>query len=303
MKYKAGFAHLLLIFGIILLGISGIVYFATKDKQGFYNPRISSEHTIISESNSPTQITVSAPISITAGPTPFYPSPTLNPKINILSNGWQLFTDKTSGFQIELPPKLIIDEDQTIKVETTDEIKNFYKKAAINGCPGPCSFYIDDPSLLDKDFNYLSEVSQLPDCKMTEQLSKEIKNNFHLFANAIENKEEVTSIYNENLHSCGIKYIAKDGYDVSLFNVRYKAGFIVDGKIIRMNLPVFQYGISNEVNALWKELGYDEKTATLNYTDDGTKERQYFENLNLLGSIISKVSGVFDQSVKSLKLL
>lgn len=217
------------------------------------------------------------------------PSPSTQPKTK-------------SEFEIKLPQGVELSERNfEVSVETVDEIRKRYGEITSGelGCSGPCSEFMKNPDLLEKQFKILSDASTTKDCILSNNLKNDVTKDFWLFASAGEARESIEGIYNPNLGICGIKYLGSDGYDVDIYNLRYKAGFVKDNKVIRIDFTLVPTGIFKEVDQMVSQIGH---TAD-GYCDESCakKELDYFENYNDYPET-KIVTKAYDESVKTLKL-
>lgn len=233
------------------------------------------------------------------------PTPQINPaKIQTNLN---IYRDVNQGFEIELPPKVnLLVYPASVSAQTTDEIRTPYQeiKEKDGDCPGPCGAFIDDLALIDKQFEILSEVAKLKSCNLSPDLVEKITDKFRLFARAIESKKLIEGIYNPNLGICGIRFIAADGYDVSIFNYFYKAGFLKDNKVINIQFGLFN-GAFEKIDQLLRSLSFQDNTSC--YDNCIEKEIKYFQELEdpqkFAQPPLKEVIEAYDKSVKSFKLL
>lgn len=218
----------------------------------------------------------------------------------------KLYKDGIQSFEIQIPSKMDISTySNYILIKSPDEIRsNFEKAKKDDQCAGPCSIFANDKKLLEKQFEILEKVSKLNDCNFTSEFNSEIYKSFGLFAGGIEHKVSVEGIYNPNLGVCGIKFIAADGYDVSITNFVYKAGFLKDDKVIRIEFKLFNTKLFAEVDKMLKGFGEVDGGCDASCYE---KESKYFEELlqdsqKLDQPPLKEVVETYDKAVKSFKL-
>lgn len=272
-KTSQGIGHLLLIF--VVFGIlAASVYVYSRDhfsKESIEENRISPGPTI--------KITPQPKSGNTPSPTSFY------------------------DFEIDLPEGMVLTpgsgwgQVSLVTVASLDEIRTYYFKYRDgDGCPGVCSSLIKE-DVLEEQFTILKNVSTLEKCELTSDIRKQI-DRFMLFARGIESKDIIDVVWNNNLKSCGLKFIGPDGYEVSLSNYEYQAGFIREDKLVKIDLPLFPVGIFHEVDSIWSDLGYENGSCNSTCLE---KEVKYFENVDYKDSVIEKVIDSYDQTVKSFR--
>lgn len=171
-----------------------------------------------------------------------------------------------------------------------------YKKEG--GCPGTCSFLIEG-DMLEKQFALLTKVAALKTCVSTPELESEIKS-FKLFDTGISSKKITGVIFNKNLNTCGIKFAGPDGYDASLGNYSYKAGFIKDGLVIRISGTLFPTSGVPETEALWKSFGYvNDMCDSICYEN----EVAYMQKVQMTDPLIKNMIAIYDSAVESFRFV
>ena len=220
---------------------------------------------------------------------------------------WQTYTNEEYGFEFKYPEGLNkLDEmnhtntiDKIVQISTIEETReklDEYKK--LGGCPGNCSRLIEDADLFEKQFEILSKSNE---CSYSEEYKNEIKENLILLHWDPGKIYIVDSIKNDNLQTCGLKLIGSAGYDAWIGNSYYTTVFLIDDKIITINLSLLRLGVFEEVDNFWEELGYhDGRCDEICYE----KMLKYLKDENFFNQELAKnVIKKYDYLVKSLKLI
>ena len=125
-----------------------------------------------------------------------------------------------------------------------------------------------------------------------------------MFTGAVGSKSDIEGIFNKNIKSCGVKFIEFDGFDADLSNYYYKAGFLVDQKIIQISFPLFPFNGFGEVHELWKNFG-------LEFSDNGwscdaqcyEKQTEYMKQVNMENKIVKTVTNTYSQILSTFQFL
>jgi len=216
--------------------------------------------------------------------------------------GWKIYTSQDDMLTFKYPTnleKLISSKQFGISIRTKQEIIDGYKKYKDGGCPGACSSLLNDPALLQKQFDILTKMDTSSNCVLSKQDYVEIKNDFILFTGGISNKFLIEGIKTIN-GQCGLKIVESDGFDVSLSNFYYKIGFLVGDKVININLPIFPYNAFREVDDMWKSFGADLNNLTCD-TACYEKEIKYFKNFNVANDIEKGVIKTYDEIISTIQ--
>lgn len=215
---------------------------------------------------------------------------------------WKTFTSQDGFLTFKYPTnmeKLISGKQFSVSIRSKQEIIDGYEKFKHGGCPSTCGQLVDNPILLQKQFDILAKMNTLSNCVLSKQDYEEIKNNFILFTGGIGNKFLVEGIKTIN-GKCGLKIIESDGFDASLSNFYYKIGFLVGDKVININLPIFPYNTFREVDDMWKNFDAD----LTNQTCDAAcykKEVGYLNNFNVANVVEKQVIKTYDQIISTIR--
>jgi len=229
----------------------------------------------------------------------------LHPSVTPTSDptaGWKTYSK--NGVEFKYPQNLeeyLKSKQFSLSAQTKQEIINKYQKyGESGGCPGTCNRFAEDPSLLQTQFNLLSQVNNFNQCELTNDYKQAIFKDFVYLEGAIQNKLDIKGIKIDDL--CGLRIIDKDGYDVSLFNVNYKVGFIKGDKVVEIIFKIFPFNAFNSVDKLWQSFGCDIPTQSCG-GETATKETDYFEKFNLNDPIAKEVIAVYDQIMSTFKFI
>lgn len=203
-------------------------------------------------------------------------------------------------YKIDLATNFVPRDVWSVSINSLDDLRKFYQEAAVEGCPGACSTLIEGDNL-EKQFSILSKISTQTNCELTDSVKNELEN-FILFAGGIETKELIGLIYNNNLKTCGLRYVGQDGYDYWLGNYEYEAGFFKDNKIIEIRFELFPVGKYKEIDTIWKDLGYNFDDDSFEAENYG-KMDNYMKNINLKEGPINSIIEIYDSFVKSFKFV
>ena len=185
-----------------------------------------------------------------------------------------------------------------LSIKSKQEIMDEYKKYEESGCPSTCGMFVNDPDLLQKQFDVLDKIANSPDCTLSIADKEEIENNFILFTGGIGNKYQVETVKNAN-DKCGLKIIESDGFDVSLGNFYYKVGFLINDKIVDIKFNIFPYNVSKEVDDLWTSIGFDLTNLSCDATC-GEKEIEYFKKFSINNKIEKQMISTYNQIISTL---
>jgi len=236
---------------------------------------------------------------------PSPPKPTVKPTVTLtpdLTDDWLTYKSQDNSFSFKYPPNLkglIPNKQFNVSAKSKQEIIEEYEKYKETGCPGICGKLAQNPALLQKQFEILSKVNNLSDCSLSASNKKEVKEDFILFTGGAGNKITIEGI-KTNSGKCGLKIIGFYGFDVSMTNIHYKAGFFVKDKIIKLNFDLFPYNAFEKVDEFWLNLGFDLTNLSCDESC-GRKEADYFEKLNLNNDLEKEIEKTYDKIISSLQ--
>ncbi len=232
----------------------------------------------------------------------FFRPPVSTPLPATVTSDWKTFNG--DGADIDYPDYLanfVSSKSFSLTVDSQTEITAQFKKYADNGgCPSTCGQLADDPKLVEKQFQLLSQVADLPNCQITPALKDDISQNYILQSGGLGSKYLVDTIKNAS-DQCGIKLIKASGFDVSLRNFYYSAGFLKGDKFLTLSAQIYPIHAFPEVDNFWTSLGYDlaDDSCSASCVEAQTK---YFENFSVSDPLVKKVVLVYDQMVSTLKV-
>lgn len=218
--------------------------------------------------------------------------------INSQTINWKTYSDPNNFLTFKYPvnlEKLISSKQFSLSVSSKQEIINEYKKFEDGGCPSVCGRFVDDPSLLQKQFEILEKISTLSNCTLSIVEKEEIKNNFILFSGGINNKYQVEGIKLKN-NKCGLKIIESDGFDVSLSNIYYKVSMFANDKVVNMSLAMYPHNAFVDVDDLWAKMGFNSANSICGPVCI-EKEAKYFNKFDVNGSVEKQVIEIYDQII------
>lgn len=224
--------------------------------------------------------------------------------INNKTVDWKIYNAQNNFLTFKYPvnlEKLMSSKQFSLSINSKQEIINTYKKFENGGCPSICGRFVDDPSLLQKQFEILEKISTLPNCAFSITEKEDIKNNFILFSGGINNKYHIEGIKIKN-NTCGLKIIESDGFDVSLSNIHYKVSMFINNKVINISFPMYPHSAFADVDNLWAKMDFD----SVNYTCGPVcieKETEYFNKFNVTGSVEKQVVEAYDQIIATLNFI
>jgi hypothetical protein len=234
--------------------------------------------------------------AVTRGASPV-PSPTV-----AVPADWKTYTDPESGLSFRYPPQLeemVSSKQSGFTVTPKQETLDYYQKYREgNGCPSTCGQLVEDPALLEKQFTILSQVASAPNCSLSDSLKEEVSSDFILFSHGITSKLAVSGI-KTNTGLCGLKLIEYSGFDASLSNYYYKAGFLVGDKVVEMYFTLLPHNAFASMDALWTSLGYDLEEGSCDAACYD-KELKYYENFDLQAEEIQEAITTYDQILSTL---
>ncbi len=213
------------------------------------------------------------------------------------------YTSQDNFVEFQYPEELssLINSKQfSLSSKTKQEIVDNYEKYKESGCPSNCGILTDDPTLLQKQFDILTKISNSSTCTISTDDKKAIEKDFILFTGGIGSKKQIEGIKTKN-GQCGLKFIESDGFDVSINNYYYKVGFIKDNKIIDIRFNIFPNNSFKSVDNLWSNIGYDSTTRSCDATCY-EKEADYFEKFNIENKIEKEVIQAYDQIISTIEL-
>lgn len=217
---------------------------------------------------------------------------------------WKTYTDSALGLTFRYPPELesmIASKQTSISVTPKQETIAYYQKyRESGGCPSTCGQLADDPALLEKQFTLLFQVASAPNCTLSQALKDDINEDFLLFSGGISNKLAVSGI-KTNAGLCGLNLIEYSGFDVSLSNYYYKAGFLVNDKVVEIVFRLLPYNAFDSVDALWTSLGYDLEGGSCD-AQCLDKEQNYYENFHLDAPVVQEVIATYNRMLATFTL-
>lgn len=200
------------------------------------------------------------------------------------------------GHEIDLPESM--GKQASVEISSLQSIRDIYDKAREEGgCPGPCSYLIEGDNL-DKQFEILNNTAGLEECELTDDIEKDISD-FKLFDGGIGSKDIIDVIWNENLNTCGIKFVGADGYDAWLGNYEYQVGFIKDERVVEIEFELFPLWVFPEVDEMWKDIGYVDGSCNL---DCNNKQLEYMKEIDFESSMIQSIIKIYDSSINTFKM-
>ena len=224
--------------------------------------------------------------------------------INNKTVDWKTYNAPNNFLTFKYPvnlEKLMSSKQFSLSINSKQEIINTYKKFENGGCPSICGRFVDDPSLLQKQFEILEKISTLPNCAFSITEKEDIKNNFILFSGGINNKYHIEGIKIKN-NKCGLKIIESDGFDVSLSNIHYKVNMFINNKVINISFPMYPHSAFADVDNLWAKMDFD----SVNFICGPVcieKETEYFNKFNVAGSVEKQVVDTYDQIIATLDFI
>ena len=231
------------------------------------------------------------------------PSPIVSPSQTSDTNkDLNTYTSQDNFVKFQYPKELssLINSKQfSLSSKTKQEIVDNYEKYKESGCPSNCGLLVGDPTLLQKQFDILTKISNLSTCTISTDDKKVIEKDFILFTGGIGSKKQIEAIKTKN-DQCGLKFIESDGFDVSINNYYYKFGFIKDDKIIDIRFNIFPHNSFKSVDNLWSNIGYDSATRSCDATCY-TKEADYFEKFNIENKVEKEVIQAYDQIISTIE--
>ncbi len=217
---------------------------------------------------------------------------------------WKTYNSQNNFLTFKYPAnleKLIASKQFNFSIRSKQEILNEYEKFKDGGCPSTCGRLVDDPSLLQKQFDILAKMNTLQNCTLSPTEKEEIKSNFILFSSGINTKFQIEGI-KTNDGKCGLKIVESGGFDVVLSNIYYKVSLFANDKVINIGFPIFPHGAFTSVDDLWKNIGFD----FVNSVCDSScieKETEYFKKFNFNNNIEKQVIQTYDQIFATLKFI
>lgn len=169
---------------------------------------------------------------------------------------------KTDDFEIKYPSKEYESIAKKIEVKSKNAIVKEYddwlKERQAEGNapgPGPKGQLAGDKNLLNQQFEILSRVAK--EEEISEELQKEIEDNFLLLSEAIDHKYYIDTIFSDNFETAGLNLIGYDSLDAAnLPRFYYRVVFLVGDKIALIKFPLYPEAIEKK---LMKDFGYNEK--------------------------------------------
>lgn len=209
-----------------------------------------------------------------------------------------------NGLQFSYPPNLeplVHDKSLSISLRSKTSIREEYEQYRQGeGCLGNCGLFVDNPTLLDRQFALLEELNLQPECVLSPEYIDNLKKEFILFQGGLGQSYEITSL-KLNSGICALKFIEYDGYDVDLRNIYYKLGFIQNDQLIRFTATLFPNQGIQSIDRLRQDFGYSQEGACDSACLD--RETAYFESFNLHDPAIQEVISIYDQLISTLTLL
>ena len=240
---------------------------------------------------------ISSPKTVAATASPLaLPSPVTKPLTNFETYKNQ---DGSVEFQYQSDLSSLITSKQfSLSIKSKQEIIDNYDQYKETGCPSTCGRLVDDPSLLQKQFDILTKVSNSSTCTISTTDKEEIEKDYILQTGGIGGKKLVEGI-KTNDGQCGLKIIESDGFDVSLMNYFYKVGFLIDNKIIDIRFNIFPHDSFESVDRLWSNFGYDSSMGC--DAECNKMESDYFLKFNTENQIEKEVIKAYDQIISTIK--
>ncbi|GEM_PF-2151547 len=217
---------------------------------------------------------------------------------------WKTYVSQNNFLSFKYPAnleKLIASKQFNFSVRSKQEILNEYEKFKDGGCPSTCGRFVEDPSLLQKQFDLLDKMNALSDCNLSVVKKEEIKSNFILFSWGISTKFLIEGIKTSD-GKCGLKIIESGGFDTALSNIYYKVSLYVNNKVVNINFPIFPHGAFTTVDNLWKNIGFD-STKSICDSSCIEKETEYFNKFNFNNNIEKQIIQTYDQIFATLKFV
>lgn len=207
----------------------------------------------------------------------------------------------TPNYSLSIPPHLNLNQDAIVKVQTLDEIREYYQQLKATGefCPGACSILIEGNNL-EKQFDILSTLASLgpQECTLTAELENSIRRDFRLFDGSTGGKQHIELIFHTNLNTCGMKFYGIDSYVYMLEDFEYEAGFLVNDTVVRLRFDLFPRGVFDTVDTLWRDLGFDETGGCADCLAD---METYMQDLSFDHEPVHSVIQTYDAIVASFR--
>lgn len=219
------------------------------------------------------------------------------------SADWKTYHSQNNFLTFKYPAnleKLIASKQFNFSVRSKQEILNEYEKFKDGGCPSTCGRLVDDPTLLQKQFDLLNKMNTLSNCTLSVMEKEEIKSNFILFSGGISTKFQIEGI-KTNDGTCGLKIIESGGFGAALANFYYKVSLIANGKVVNIGFPLFPRNAFTSVDDLWKKIGFDFTNSVCD-SSCVEKETEYFSKFNLNNNIEKQIIQTYDQIIATFKL-
>jgi len=186
-----------------------------------------------------------------------------------------------------------------IRVDKIQSLIDFYKNYDKDEfCPSTCAM-LTIPCEVDAEINLLTQICELPGCKLTDNIKSSI-NQIYLIDDSIATYREISTVWNPNIPSCGLKLTGPDGYDAFIGNYTYKVAFIHNNYLIRVSSQFINSSNHNPdmINFL-ESLGYIDGLCDSTCLD---KSYLYYKDYQLLKPHIESTINSLDQSVETLSI-